>query len=68
MPEDTLQRTTRPLTVVALLLAGGWILAGALFKLLQGSPALLPAFMRDLPLSRQKLIQGLDELRGGGGR
>lgn len=55
MPEDTLQRTTRPLTVVALLLAGGWILAGALFKLLQGSPALLPAFMRDLPLSLETI-------------
>jgi len=41
----------RPLALLALILASVWILTGALFKLLQGSPALLPAFMHDLPLS-----------------
>jgi hypothetical protein len=49
------KRSARPLAVVALLLAGGWLLAGALFKLTQGSPALLPAFMRELPLSLETL-------------
>ncbi|MEO0650347.1 MAG: MauE/DoxX family redox-associated membrane protein [Planctomycetota bacterium] len=54
MTSTTDARSTRPLTVIALLLAGGWILTGALFKLLQGSPGLLPAFMKEwgLPLEQ----------------
>ncbi|QDU65566.1 MauE/DoxX family redox-associated membrane protein [Engelhardtia mirabilis] len=41
----------RPLALLALALASVWILTGALFKLLQGSPALLPKFMHELPIS-----------------
>lgn len=41
----------RPLALLALAAASLWILTGALFKLLEGSPALLPAFMHELPIS-----------------
>ncbi len=38
------------LPAVAVRLAAAWILAGALFKLLQGTPNDLPAVIQDLPL------------------
>jgi len=47
---STSSPTRSRLARLALLLAGGWILVGALFKLLWGTPNDLPEVVRDLPL------------------
>lgn len=51
-PPVTDQESTasRPLTAWLVRLSGAWILAGALFKLLEGTPGDLPQVVRDFPL------------------
>jgi hypothetical protein len=53
--DPTITHRTRPWAVLALFAAGGWILAGAGFKWLWGSPALLPRFMHELSVGVEVL-------------